>query len=83
MTGEPRRFTIYADFNNADSDGRLRLNIRGSLADLERIGSDLAPGLEVELESEDLRCSGVLEHAVDEGIWVAVIDWNAVEDRSA
>ena len=82
MTGTPRRLKIYVDFNNADSEGRIRLNVRGSLADLEHISADLVPGLEVDLESEDLQCPGVLERSTEEGIWVARIDWNAVEDRS-
>jgi len=83
MSATPRRFKIYADFNNADSEGRLRLNVRGSLADLEQLGSDLAPGLEVHLESEDLYCTGVLDRSVEEDMWVARIDWNTVQDRNS
>lgn len=81
MTATPRRYKIYADFNNADPEGRVRLNVRGSLADLERIGADLTSGLEVDVESEDLYCIGVLERSTEENIWVARIDWNAVKDR--
>lgn len=81
MTATPRRYKIYADFNNADPEGRLRLNVRGSMADLELVGPDLTSGLEVDLESEDLYCTGVLERSTEEDIWVARIDWNAIKDR--
>ena len=73
MTAAPR---IYADFNNADSSGRLRLNIAGSQADLATLGERLMPGLDVIVYCEELEAEGVLERSSEEGgIWVARIKW--------
>jgi len=35
---------IYADFNNADEDGRLRLNVNGALDAIARLGDPLKAG---------------------------------------
>jgi hypothetical protein len=41
LTDLPR---IYADFNNVDEDGRLRLNVRGALDDIARVPEPLQTG---------------------------------------
>lgn len=75
---------IYADFQNADRRGRVRLNTAGTLADLARLGVILADGSEVTLYTDDedaadgLRLDGVVENDSTEGGWVAVVDWSAV-----
>jgi hypothetical protein len=58
----------------------LRLNISGTAADVERIGAELVPGLEVEVVGDGLRCIGVIERLTEKGVWVARIDWSAVEE---
>ncbi len=73
---------VYADFGNADPQGRVRLNTYRSIADLEKLGSELGDGLSVTLVSEDLTCPGTLEWSPEELIWVARIDWIAVDERS-
>ena len=73
--------TVYADFQNADRAGRVRLNSTGSLRDLEVLGNELSDGLAVLVESEDLRAHGVLRWSTDEHLWVVEIDWSKVDDR--
>ena len=44
-----KALTIYADFHNADSQGRVRLNSQGTLDDLRDGGIRLREGLELRL----------------------------------
>ena len=73
---------IYADFNNADSQGRLRLNVRGSLEDLERQSIRLEESLPVVVYDEELEADGSAQFSKEEQIWVAVIDWKLVRQKS-
>ena len=70
--------TIYADFNNADPAGRLRLNCVGTVRDLGRLGVRLQDGLRLRVHDEELEADGEVSYSSDEQIWVAKIDWNAV-----
>ena len=70
--------TLYADFNNADARGRLRLNCKGTLDDLAAAGKNLEEGLEVTLTDGELRVDGTVVASKEEGIWVAVVDWDKV-----
>ncbi len=78
---EPR---IYADFHNADAQGRLRLNCVGTTKDLARKQVALRPGViltlysddaDAEGNSDDLEVSGVVEYSQAEQCWVARVDW--------
>jgi len=69
---------LYADFNNTDAKGRLRLNCQGTLDDLAALGRDLKEGVEVTLTDGELRVDGTVVASKEEGIWVAVIDWDKV-----
>ncbi len=72
---------LFADFNNADRKGRLRLNCRGTLDDLEALGVCLCDGLCVVLDDHDeLSVRGIVRWDVDDG-WVAEIDWSQVVSR--
>jgi hypothetical protein len=82
--GQPR---IYADFQNADSRGRIRLNCVGTTRDLARQQARLRDGPLLELYADDaddagrpeqLQASGVVEYSQDEQCWVVVIDWDAI-----
>lgn len=82
---------IYADFQNADAQGRIRLNCNGTLEDLNRLKIHLCEGLALTLYSDDasdsgeadeLRVAGTTEYSIDEQIWVAVIDWSAIHHAS-
>jgi hypothetical protein len=87
---------VYADFHNADPQGRLRLNCIGTLEDLARQQVQLSEGLLLTLYADDvndqgqpdeLLVEGVATYSEEEGCWVAAIDWAAVrhasDDRSS
>jgi len=82
---------VYADFNNADPQGRLRLNCLGTREDLAKHGVELREGLEITLYADDLDDEGQLDELVvkgvvsfssEEKIWVATIDWKAIQHAS-
>lgn len=82
---------IYADFHNADANGRLRLSCVGTVEDLARQGITLREGLLLTLYSDDLDAKGQLDELLVDGIvsfseeehcWVATIDWSAIHHAS-
>ncbi len=67
---------IFADFNNADKKGRVRLTTAGTLTDLRKFGLKLEAGLELLLDDEEgLSTVGIVELSEEENIWVARINW--------
>ncbi|MCL6750986.1 hypothetical protein KBT16_08340 [Nostoc sp. CCCryo 231-06] len=70
---------IFADFHNADNQGRLRLNCIGTVEDLARQNIELQDGKLLTLYSEDLEVEGVIQYSTEEQLWVAAIDWNAIK----
>ncbi len=86
-----KRPKIYADFHNADVQGRLRLDCVGTAEDLERQNLHLHEGQLVTFYSDDLDDKGVLDELLAEGVvsfskeencWVATIDWDAIRHAS-
>ena len=82
---------IYADFQNADSQRRVRLNCVGTTKDLAREHVVLRPGVfltpysddaDLQGNSDDLEVKGVVEYSEAEQCWVARVDWNAIRDAS-
>lgn len=71
---------LFADFNNADSRGRVRLNCAGTISDLRAKNMGLREGLEVVLSDGELVAEGTVLWSREEAIWVAVIDWKRVRD---
>lgn len=71
---------VYADFHNADLQGRLRLNCVGTVEDLAQQRIVLRDGLLLTLYSEDLEVEGQVQYSTEENLWVAVIDWNAIRE---
>lgn len=71
---------VFADFHNADAQGRLRLNCIGTVEDLAQHQIVLREDLPLILYSEELEVEGVAQYSTDEHIWVAAIDWNAIRD---
>jgi hypothetical protein len=71
---------VYADFHNADVQGRLRLNCVGTVEDLAQQQIMLRDGLLLMLYSEDLEVEGRVQYSTEENLWVAVIDWNAIRE---
>lgn len=72
---------VFADFHNADTNGRLRLNCTGTIEDLASYKVLLKEGQNFVLYSEDLEADGVIEYSTEESIWVAVIDWNKIRQQ--
>jgi hypothetical protein len=66
---------IYADFNNADARGRLRLNCAGTTDDLAQQGVSLREGMQLILHDEELEADGIAQYSSDDQLWVAAIDW--------
>ncbi len=77
------RTTVSADFHNADSRGRLRLNCVGTIRDLAEKQITLRERLHLTLSDDDLEADGEVHFAEDEHLWVAVIDWDAIRQRGA
>jgi hypothetical protein len=76
MNNKPE-IKIFVDFNNADVNGRIRLNTVGSLHDIAVLGEEIRVGLEVLLDDEEeLSIKGVVEFSFDEDIWIAKVDWD-------
>ena len=71
---------IYADFHNADPEGRLRLNCVGTIEDLSRYQVELRDGEKLVLYSEELEADGVVEYSEIEKMWVAGIDWHQIRE---
>ena len=74
---------VFADFHNADTQGRVRLNCIGTIEDLARQQIVLRDGVRLTLHSEELEVEGVVEYSTDEHLWVAVIDWHAINNLSS
>ena len=75
--------SIYADFNNADSRGHLRLNNVGTIEDLSRQGVLLREGLKLVLDDEELEAEGEAHFSSAEKLWVAIINWQMVRQKRA
>ncbi|MFB2896504.1 hypothetical protein ACE1CI_26630 [Aerosakkonemataceae cyanobacterium BLCC-F50] len=73
---------IFADFHNADEQGRLRLNCVGTIEDLSRQNIKLQNGQLLTLYSEELEADGVVQYSEEENLWVALIDWQVIRERS-
>jgi hypothetical protein len=69
--------TIWADFHNADEQGRVRLNTAGTLESLAASGLWLKDGLHVVVHDDELETDGTVAYSTEEQLWVATIDWNA------
>lgn len=69
---------IYADFNNADEAGRVRLNTDGTVADLKSQSKTLSVGQRLKISDGEIEAEGVVEFSDEEKIWVARIDWKQI-----
>ena len=82
MTNGSRKPRIYADFQNNDAAGRIRLNCVGTIASLSRSGIVLREGLEAVIYCSELETDGVVRFSESERLWVAEIDLHKIRDRS-
>ena len=69
---------IFADFYNADEQGRLRLNCVGTIEDLSRQNIKLQDGQLLAFYDEELEVDGVVQYSEEESLWVAAIDWKQI-----
>jgi hypothetical protein len=78
---------IWVDFMRTDWERRVRLDLPGTRADLQRWGVELANGLRLVLYTEDADAEGRVDDLVtvgtvrydsEEGRWAAEIDWNTL-----
>lgn len=71
---------LFADFNNANTKGRLRLTTNGTLADIKRLNLELKEGMQVFIDDNDtLTTIGYIRYSDEEKIWVAEINWNDIQ----
>jgi hypothetical protein len=71
---------LFADFNNADQQGRVRLNTNGTFEDIKKLGLELKEGIEVLLDDNDsLTTIGKIKYSDEEKIWVAEISWDNIK----
>jgi hypothetical protein len=70
---------IFADFHNADEQGRLRLNCVGTIEDLSRQNIKLQDGQLLAFCDEELEVDGVVQYSEEENLWVAAIDWKQIK----
>ncbi len=72
---------LFADFNNCDRLGHVRLNTEGTRDDLAAMQIVLSDGLPVQLDDHDeLLADGIVRRSA-EGSWVAQIDWDRLLTR--
>ena len=74
---------IYADFNNCDREGRVRLNCIGSRADLGRLGIELKEGMKLMVSDSELEVEAVATFVADDSIWAAEFDPQCLRDVKA
>lgn len=60
---------IFADFNNRDEEGYLRLNTVGTIADLKKFSIALEDGLRLRVSDGDLMATIVVRRPASDGIW--------------
>jgi hypothetical protein len=74
--------SIEVDFNNCDSEGRVRLNTIGARRSLNESQVTLRSGLDVELTAGDFSpIKGIVEYSDSERVWVARFDVNDLRDN--
>ena len=71
---------IFADFHNADEQGRLRLTCLGTVEDAARLGICFHKGMTLVLSDEEVEVEGTVAWNAEENRWVAAIDWDAIRD---
>ncbi len=71
---------IFVDFQNADPQGRPRLNCAGTIDDLAHQKITLRDGLALTLYSENLEVDALVKYSSNENLWVACIDWNEIRE---
>jgi hypothetical protein len=71
---------IYADFNNRDSCGRLRLNTNGTFRDLKEKNIRLVRNMTLQISDGELIVEGIVDFSNTEDIWVIEIDSKDIKE---
>ena len=74
---------IYADFNNSDPHGRLRLSCLGTFQSLSRQRLNLQDGMCATFHDEELEVDGTVRYSDEERRWVAEIVWEEIHEQDA
>ena len=71
---------IFADFHNADEQGRLRLTCLGTVENAARLGIRFHEGMTLVLSDEEVEVEGTVAWNAEKNRWVAAIDWDAIRN---
>jgi hypothetical protein len=71
---------IYADFDNRDSSGRLRLNTNGTFRDLKDKNIQLVRNMTLQVSDGELIVEGIVDFSNTEDIWVIEIDSKDIKE---
>lgn len=66
--------TIFADYNNIDEEGCIRLNCVQTINDIETQGIKLKPGLKINLTNGELTAEGRVMYSKVENIWTVLVE---------
>lgn len=66
--------TIFADFNNVDEEGCVRLNCNQTFEDIESQGIKLKSGLKIKLTDGELVTEGRVMYSKIEEIWTVLLN---------
>lgn len=69
-----KRRRVYADFNNADAQGRIRLSCVGSVRDICYQGLVLSDGFPLVIHDEELTAEALARFNAEEHVWTAEIE---------
>jgi hypothetical protein len=77
---EDQLLELEIDFQNADAAGRVRLNTRASLKQIEGLPFGLCEGQAVLLTDGELTAHGIVQYNPEEKLWAAQVDWRDAID---
>lgn len=69
---------IYADFNNCEENGKVRLNTNGSLSDLFQVKNKIHPDMLVWLYDEEFEVETKLEYDRQWQLWLGEPNWSTI-----
>lgn len=69
---------IYADFNNSEKNGKVRLNTNGSLSDLFKVKHKIHRDMVVWLYDEEFEVETKLEYDEKWKVWLGEPDWSTL-----
>jgi hypothetical protein len=73
--------SIYVDFQNCDSLGRVRLNTVSTVKDVKQLAIELQKGLAVHLYCMELEADGIVDYSQEANMWVAIFNVDDLKER--